>query len=215
MAKFEFEPYDPTVEQEIVFDAAHYPDPASETETRKQLSCPLAQLKDFINSYLDADGKITPASIPLADQYTDGLMDHLHWYLLHHATYEAELGSLVQRDAHSKFRAGETEDTDPDDTVATKGYVDSQVISRNIDASEVEVDDTEFTHLQGRNVQEILGAADMLSLPYVGATHNGKILRVNSGGWAISDPELPVVTSADNGKILKVVNGKWTAVDPN
>lgn len=213
MAKFEFEPYDP-VEQEIVFDAAHYPDPTSETETRKQLSCPLTQLRDFINSYLDENGKIEPGSIPLATQYIDGLLDHVDYIALHYRTSNADVGTLVIRDGNAKFQAGETEDTDPDDTVATKGYVDSQVISRDIDASEVAVDDTSFTHLQGHNVQQVLETADWLSLPVPNGL-NGKIMKVVNHEWEAVDPDLPVVTSADNGKILKVVNGKWTAVDPD
>lgn len=56
---------------------------------------------------------------------------------------------------------------------------------------------------------------NVLELPDVSASDNGKILGVTNGEWAVIDApvELPSVSSTDNGKVLGVVEGEWTAVD--
>ena len=56
---------------------------------------------------------------------------------------------------------------------------------------------------------------NVLELPDVSASDNGKILGVANGEWAVIDApvELPSVSSTDNGKVLGVVEGEWAAVD--
>ena len=56
---------------------------------------------------------------------------------------------------------------------------------------------------------------NVLELPNVSASDNGKILGVADGEWAVIDApvELPSVSSTDNGKVLGVVEGEWAAVD--
>lgn len=56
---------------------------------------------------------------------------------------------------------------------------------------------------------------NVLELPDVSASDNGKILGVVDGEWAVIDAptELPSVSSTDNGKVLGVVEGEWAAVD--
>jgi len=55
MDKLSYGNYDPSI-VDIAFDATKgYTDPASETETRKQLSSPLKEVKDFINSTIPVD----------------------------------------------------------------------------------------------------------------------------------------------------------------
>jgi len=56
---------------------------------------------------------------------------------------------------------------------------------------------------------------NVLELPAVSASDNGKILGVANGVWDVIDAptELPSVSSTDNGKVLGVVEGEWVAVD--
>lgn len=56
---------------------------------------------------------------------------------------------------------------------------------------------------------------NVLELPDVTVSDNGKILGVVDGEWAVIDApiELPSVSSTDNGKVLGVVEGEWAAVD--
>ena len=55
---------------------------------------------------------------------------------------------------------------------------------------------------------------NVLELPDVSASDNGKILGVANGEWAVIDAptELPTVTSDDNGKVLGVVDGQWDVI---
>ncbi len=52
---------------------------------------------------------------------------------------------------------------------------------------------------------------NVLELPDVSASDNGKILGVANGEWAVIDApvELPSVSSTDNGNVLGVVEGEW------
>lgn len=55
--------------------------------------------------------------------------------------------------------------------------------------------------------------ASAVELPVVSSTHNGKVLKVSGGKWAVGTDNagdtLPAVTAADNGSVLSVVSGAW------
>lgn len=76
MARFNYEQYDGSIpENEVVFSTGNqYANPSGETETRKQLSTPLYQLKTFINSLFDSNDKIIPTNIPVATTSNSGTM---------------------------------------------------------------------------------------------------------------------------------------------
>ena len=76
MARFNFEQYDGSIpDNEVVFSTGNqYANPSGETETRKQLSTPLYQLKTFINSLFDSNDKIIPTNIPVATTSNSGTM---------------------------------------------------------------------------------------------------------------------------------------------
>ena len=57
MNKFEFGNYDPTVEiDEPFFSDKGYTEPSNEQEVRKQLSSPLKEIKDYVNSTVNIKG---------------------------------------------------------------------------------------------------------------------------------------------------------------
>ena len=80
MALFDFKNYGtegetPVQDSDIVFHETHdYADPSNSDETRRQLSTPLFQLKKFINSLFDANGKMIPSNLPAASESTAGTM---------------------------------------------------------------------------------------------------------------------------------------------
>lgn len=80
MALFDFKNYGtegetPIQDSDIVFHETHnYADPSNSDETRKQLSTPLFQLKKFINSLFDANGKMIPSNLPAASESAAGTM---------------------------------------------------------------------------------------------------------------------------------------------
>ena len=192
MAKFEFEPYDPTVEQEIVFDAAHYPDPASETETRKQLSCPLAQLKDFINSYLDENGKIAPGNIDASGvEVDDTLFTHLQGHDVQAVLAAADWLSLPVPDGLNgktlKVVNHEWEAVDPDLPVVTSA--DNGKIASVVDGKW-----DKSTYIPSE-------------LPDVTVADNGKILKVFNGEWAVVESG-PATVLLDDTLTFEPVPGK-------
>lgn len=85
MARFNYTPFNttehpediPSTQEDIVFDSSNgYSDPSNESETRKQLSTPLFQLKKFLNSLFDSSDRIPMSNlnIPSASSQTSGLM---------------------------------------------------------------------------------------------------------------------------------------------
>lgn len=76
MARFNYEQYDGSIpDNEVVFSTGNqYANPSGETETRKQLSTPLYQLKTFINSLFDSNNKIIASNLPSATTSTQGAM---------------------------------------------------------------------------------------------------------------------------------------------
>ena len=128
--KFTFSTYteDKATGTEIVFTSANdYNDPGSDTETRRQLSTPLYQIRKFINTVLfdnAATPKIRAGNLPVATTSANGAMSSSDKTKLDGATSEPTASKIAMYDANKKLYSGGTGSTDE---VATKGYVSSAV----------------------------------------------------------------------------------------
>lgn len=128
--KFNFSGY-PGGETEVVYNTTDYGDPSSETETRKQLSYPLYEIKKFINETLfdDAEENLTirAENLPYANTTNaDGLMTHQEKAKL--ATYPATAWSAATTEANGLMSSADKTKLEAHET-KLNGYPDTFAVA--------------------------------------------------------------------------------------
>ena len=204
--KFDFMPfgtdgYTPVEDEDVVFSTQQqYTDPANEGEIRKQLSTPLFQIKKFLNSLFDTDGKLKKTEIEnleAEDIYIDQTsIQHVQGYTVQDILDELSACCIpVSSTDNGKIM------------LVTNG----EWVVGAIPIKTIKVNGTTVTPTSGTvDITVPTQASDVNAVPTT-RTINGNALSSNLS-WA---QLLPSVSSSDVGKVLQVDNGgNWVLQAP-